>query len=161
MASHALQTPVANVGTPGAPAFLNAWRNYQNGLQWCSFWKDTNGICHVRGMVTGGRGGYGARGYSTPFAIFQLPAGFRPGGIERFASAAYPGGLKGAPVTIPALTVSSGGSTPATPLENPPLGGTWIDVLSDTYGGYVVAWQDCTISGFVVSLSGISFFADH
>lgn len=50
------------------PVMLNGWTN-SDGYAPVSYWKDPNGIVHLRGRVTGGAAGT---------AIFSLPAGYRP-----------------------------------------------------------------------------------
>ncbi len=67
------------VGTPGQPAFLNSWEDVKISLglfpETVAFYKDLEGVVHIRGEATAGTEG-------TP--IFDLPPGFRPGS-RRFA----------------------------------------------------------------------------
>ena len=74
------------VGAAGEPQFLAAnaapnldgacaggsssWANYEDGYARAAFFRDSFGIVHLKGLVTGG---------AFRCAIFQLPPGFRPG----------------------------------------------------------------------------------
>lgn len=69
-------TDWVNVGDSGAPAFQNAWANFNSGWQVASYKKDALGFVHVRGHITAGTLGS---------AIFTLPVGFRPALNEQFA----------------------------------------------------------------------------
>ncbi len=66
----AIQAPEAwhEVGTPGEPLFQNGWNNSGGSLETVAFYKDREGVVHLKG---------GATGSNTMF-IFQLPAGYRP-----------------------------------------------------------------------------------
>ncbi len=55
------------IGLPGEPAFENSWHNFGGAFSTAAFYKDHEGIIHLRGTVTGGTG-----------AVFQLPPGDRP-----------------------------------------------------------------------------------
>ena len=74
------------VGAAGEPQFLAAnaapnldgacaggsssWANYEDGYARAAYFRDSFGIVHLKGLVTGG---------AFRCAIFQLPPGFRPG----------------------------------------------------------------------------------
>jgi hypothetical protein len=55
------------VGTEGEPQFQNLWHNF-GGFETVAFFKDHEGIVHLRGALIDGNG-----------IAFQLPAGYRPG----------------------------------------------------------------------------------
>jgi len=52
-----------------APTLLNSWVNYGSAFSIAGYYKDSNGIVHLRGLVKNG---------SNTTVIFQLPAGYRP-----------------------------------------------------------------------------------
>lgn len=52
-----------------APSLLNSWVDYGAGFNPSGYFKDSNGIVHLRGMVKSG---------STGTVIFNLPAEYRP-----------------------------------------------------------------------------------
>src|SRR5262245_7495941 len=60
------------VGAPGEPAFENSWKNAPPSgplvFENAGFYKDHEGIVHLKGVVQGG----------SPAIIFHLPAGYRP-----------------------------------------------------------------------------------
>jgi hypothetical protein len=56
------------VGTLGEPAFQNSWTN-DPALGTVAFYKDREGVVHLKGTATGGTPGS---------IIFQLPSGYRP-----------------------------------------------------------------------------------
>ncbi len=59
------------VGSPGEPNFETTWNNSNpHELESAGFYKDHEGVVHLKGVVSGGPGGGGA--------IFALPAGYRP-----------------------------------------------------------------------------------
>jgi hypothetical protein len=63
------------LGDPGEPALVSPWAplvHPTNGLDKPGFFKDPQGIVHLRGTVEATAGG--------AFTIFTLPALFRPGG---------------------------------------------------------------------------------
>ncbi len=65
------------VGSPGEPPLLNGWLNaISDNYQGAAFYKDHDGIVHLRGLVEGGSG-----------PIFILPPGYRPtpGKVALFA----------------------------------------------------------------------------
>jgi hypothetical protein len=58
------------VGAPGEPSFDNGWNDSSIPTQdSVAFYKDREGIVHLRGFAKGGNAG----------TLFQLPTGFRPG----------------------------------------------------------------------------------
>jgi hypothetical protein len=62
------------VGAPGEPGFHSPWKNYGIGeppAEPVAFYKDHEGIVHLRGIAFEGVGGSD---------IFYLPAGYRPAG---------------------------------------------------------------------------------
>tara|TARA_B100001564_G_C20470527_1_gene592415 strand:- start:46 stop:861 length:816 start_codon:yes stop_codon:yes gene_type:complete len=61
-----------------APTFGTNWGNYGGTYNTAGYYRDGDGIVHLRGLVTGGS--YGSTG-----TIFTLPAGFRPGGRHLFS----------------------------------------------------------------------------
>jgi hypothetical protein len=63
------------VGNPGEPAFQNGWNNTGASFSTAAYFKDLEGIVHLRGSVTAG----------ISQTIFTLPAGYRPSGVEGFA----------------------------------------------------------------------------
>jgi hypothetical protein len=56
------------VGAPGQPGYLNNWKQVNPQTYNAAFFKDHEGIVHLRGIVKGGSAG----------PIFQLPPGYRP-----------------------------------------------------------------------------------
>jgi len=58
-----------------APTFLNGWINYENGYNPAGYFKDINGVVHIRGLVRDG---------SVDVPIFSLPSGYRPQNSEGF-----------------------------------------------------------------------------
>ena len=57
------------VGAAGEPGFLNNWKNVQVPVyETAGFYKDHEGIVHLKGFVGGG----------SDEAIFLLPSGYRP-----------------------------------------------------------------------------------
>ncbi len=82
--AHSAQTadslsPVENwheIGSPGEPEFEHSWHNFGGLFARAAFYKDHEGIVHLKGTVTGGLG-----------AVFRLPAGYRP--TERLIFPAY------------------------------------------------------------------------
>ena len=55
------------VGAPGEPGFQNSWHNFGGTWATAAFYKDHDGIVHLKGYVGGGTGA----------AVFQLPPGYR------------------------------------------------------------------------------------
>lgn len=55
------------VGAPGEPGFANGWKNAGGAGPTAAFYKDHEGIVHLRGFVKSGAG-----------PIFNLPPGYRP-----------------------------------------------------------------------------------
>lgn len=71
-----------DVGTTGAPPFLNSWTNY--GSTWSKAgYRKINGIVYLKGLVS--------RSTSRAFSVFALPVGYRPEAdlhVGTYASAA-------------------------------------------------------------------------
>ena len=61
-----------------APTLLNSWTNYDNFHKPASYYMDSTGRVHVSGVIKGGT-------RTSPTALFTLPTGFRPKGIEVFS----------------------------------------------------------------------------
>lgn len=61
------------VGAPGEPAFVNGWTQFEAtaAARAARFWRTTDGIVHLGGIVKGGASGT---------AVFTLPAGYAPVG---------------------------------------------------------------------------------
>lgn len=53
------------------PTLLNGWSNLGGGYTPVAFWKDSNRIVHLRGVISGGTATAGT-------VLFTLPAGYRP-----------------------------------------------------------------------------------
>jgi hypothetical protein len=87
------------VGAPGEPRFLNGWENVGDEGEAAAFYKDREGIVHLRGFVNGG---------SERF-VFVLPPGSRPasGKTLDFTVACY--GLPGCPNSLNAASVTGPG----------------------------------------------------
>ncbi|EQC50352.1 hypothetical protein M899_2545 [Bacteriovorax sp. BSW11_IV] len=52
-----------------SPTFQNSWTNYNNGYSPAGYYKDNNGIVHLRGLITGG---------TFVTCAFTLPTGYTP-----------------------------------------------------------------------------------
>jgi hypothetical protein len=52
-----------------APTFQNSWVNYGSGYETAGYYKDKQGVIHLKGLVKNG---------TLNAAIFTLPAGYRP-----------------------------------------------------------------------------------
>lgn len=99
-ASPIVQEDVHVVGSGGGnPAFVNSWA--AAGSEIVYFWKDTLGVVHLAGPMTGG---------STGTTAFTLPAGYRPVGTETFVAGAVTISAAGV-VTLNGSTVSVSGIT--------------------------------------------------
>jgi hypothetical protein len=62
------------VGTSGEPPFQNGATNYGAGFSTAAFFKDEEGIVHLKGTVK-------AKGVPAGKVIFRLPSGYRPSQI--------------------------------------------------------------------------------
>ena len=60
-----------------APALLNGWVNFGGGYNNAGFYKDRQGIVHLRGLLKSG---------TLTLPAFVLPAGYRPVAQEFFAT---------------------------------------------------------------------------
>ena len=63
----------ANYYTWKTPAWGTNWGNYGNSYNTGGYYRDGDGIVHLKGLVTGGS-------YGNSATLFTLPVGFRPGG---------------------------------------------------------------------------------
>jgi len=54
-----------------SPTFVNGWINYSSSYQPAGYYKDSQGIIHLRGLISSGTSGTGIQ-------IFNLPRGYRP-----------------------------------------------------------------------------------
>ncbi len=59
-----------------------SWANYGNGYAPAAFSRDASGLVRLQGSVAGSDGGNGI----DQFAVFHLPAGYRPAQNRRFAA---------------------------------------------------------------------------
>lgn len=74
----AVETPVVVGGGGSAPAFQGTWANWDTTqYRGARFWKDSDGIVHIEGLVKSG---------AVPGTIFILPTGYRPGNALLFAT---------------------------------------------------------------------------
>ena len=69
--------PEQLIGAPGEPTFGAGWKNAGSGFQVAGFYRDVEGVVHLRGGVSLGGG-------ST--TIFTLPVGYRPAATEEFSA---------------------------------------------------------------------------
>ena len=67
------------VGAPGEPQFQNGWKNSGGSGTTVAFYKDQEGVVHLRGSA-GGSGGT---------IMFQLPPGYRPAAGKILALVIY------------------------------------------------------------------------
>lgn len=58
-----------------APTLINGWVNFGGAYQAAGYWKDSDGVVHLTGVVKSGSAGT---------TIFVLPAGYRPAASELF-----------------------------------------------------------------------------
>jgi Head domain of trimeric autotransporter adhesin len=56
-----------------APVFVNGWQNYGSGFAPLGYWKDKEGMVHLRGFISSGITGNGT-------TLFFLPPGYQPSG---------------------------------------------------------------------------------
>lgn len=68
-------------GTPAtfSPTLQNGWANYGDGFTAAEYWKDSDNVVHVSGLIKDG-------GTADGTVIFTLPVGFRPGLKQLFPS---------------------------------------------------------------------------
>lgn len=73
ISASALMTPekVHIVGATGEPAYAAGWAYYGSVFNTPGFWKDADGIVHLRGLCAG-------TGTTVGTTIFTLPPGYRP-----------------------------------------------------------------------------------
>ena len=89
--------PWHEVGTPNQPAFQNSCTNSNSAVQTVAFYKDREGVVHLKGRYDSCT--------SAGSVAFQLPPGYRPDSLEQFPLAsAGPGtvvaiqGTTGSPI---------------------------------------------------------------
>lgn len=101
--ANSLAAPEAwnEVGASGQPEFLNSWTNLLSHAEPVGFYKDQEGIVHLKGTATAG--------VSAP--IFRLPPGYRPanGDFIRVPVACFGAGC---PNEVGALEIVSSNFTP-------------------------------------------------
>jgi len=68
-----------NIPAVNTPALLNSWVNYDASTQPAGYYKDSNNIVHLQGLIKGGS-------TVTQSTIFTLPVGFRPAKTLIFVS---------------------------------------------------------------------------
>jgi hypothetical protein len=75
--ANSLAAPEAwhEVDQPGQPQFMNGWSNYGIDFATAGFYKDVQGVVHLKGLINGSNDGT---------AVFFLPPGFRPSEIRSF-----------------------------------------------------------------------------
>ena len=77
------------VGAPGQPQFENGWANKGEENETVGFYKDQQGIVHLKGTASGG---------SSTTPIFELPPGYRPAAHLLLQIPVVCGGCAGGPV---------------------------------------------------------------
>jgi hypothetical protein len=123
------------VGTSGQPGFLNSWENVKISLgafpETVAFYKDQDGIVHLRGDAISGTSGT---------AIFNLPPGFRPTSRRFIREPVACGGASGTDCEKGASSIAMVGSSSPAPAEE----------------GAVIAPSEASS----VSLDGVTFRAE-
>ena len=113
------------VGTAGQPAFLGSWSDAPAAeTETVAFFKDRQGIVHLKGIATGGAGGT---------AIFRLPAGYRPAWEKQLDFAVPCGACGGAYVgrlTIAGPSSSGGNGDVIAPAQGVSLDGVTFRAAS-------------------------------
>jgi hypothetical protein len=71
------------VGAAGEPGFEHSWTNAGDANETVAFYKDREGVVHLKGVATGG---------TSSTVIFQLPEGYRPASGKVLGFAVNPGG---------------------------------------------------------------------
>jgi len=90
------------VGDPGEPEFLNSWENVgEPNIANAAFYRDHEGIVHLRGYITGG----------SLNTVFRLPPGYRPPAGKFIYSPAICFGGVSCSTGIGAATIYGPGST--------------------------------------------------
>ena len=72
-------TLISGIPVTYAPTLLNSWVNYGDGFAAAEYWKDSDNVVHITGLIKDG-------GVADGTVIFTLPVGFRPGLKELFPS---------------------------------------------------------------------------
>jgi hypothetical protein len=77
--ANSLAAPEAwhEVDQPGQPQFMNDWSNFGSDTATAAFYKDAQGVVHLKGTLTGS---------NDATAVFFLPTGFRPSQIWEYPS---------------------------------------------------------------------------
>ena len=113
------------VGAPGQPEFLNSWANLLDHAEPIGFYKDQEGVVHLKGTATAG----------VSSAIFRLPPGYRPenGDFIRVPVACFGAGC---PNDVGALMIVSSNFTPLPEDEDAvlsPTGATDVSLSGVTF----------------------------
>jgi lysophospholipase L1-like esterase len=104
-------TPTSVVVTPfPASAFANGWTNFGGGYQTAGYWKDSNNVVHVIGLVSGGTVAGGT-------TIVQLPYGCWPSATRMLTTTASGGGASVQVMATGAVQTSVNCSASWTSLE--------------------------------------------
>jgi hypothetical protein len=69
--------PEQVVGATGEPGFGSGWKNAGGGYQSVGFYRDDEGVVHLRGAVAFP---------ASSITIFTLPTGYRPAATEMFSA---------------------------------------------------------------------------
>lgn len=93
----------------------NSWANYGAGYQTFGYWKDSQGVVHLQGLIKSGTTTAGT-------LLFTLPSGYRPSAAETF-------GVCLASATIGAITIATNGQATA----ELPLNATWTTLAGITF----------------------------
>jgi len=72
-------TLISGIPVTYEPTLLNSWVNYGDGFAAAEYWKDSDNVVHITGLIKDG-------GVADGTVIFTLPVGFRPGLKELFPS---------------------------------------------------------------------------
>ena len=88
------------VGAPGEVGFQNGWANVPGPVETAAFYKDHEGVVHLKGVVTGGTG-----------PIFQLPSGYRPANGRLIFMPVFCGG-GGCPANVGIAEIVGSGIAP-------------------------------------------------
>jgi hypothetical protein len=95
------------VGAPGEPGFENGWANAPPALpltfEGAGFYKDHEGVVHLKGLIKSGASGGGI--------IFHLPTGYRPASGKALFRFTFCGGA-GCPETFGPMLIIGPGVAP-------------------------------------------------
>lgn len=70
------------IGSAGQPVFENGWINVGGAAATAAFYKDPDGVVHIKGLIRSG---------ANTAVAFTLPAGYRPAQDLRFVQTGYDG----------------------------------------------------------------------